>query len=209
MWIAACLLQSVALCDVRQTTFEFHNGFWVNLHHTLYNQASGRKAGRSPNLAAALDFYERNLIVQDLLALPMIRINMALAVAGESLQASVAPKPVIDTLEQAAPVYRAHWWPEHHRKNAQWIENVTPLVAQHEKNLKNRIRVEMSYYTTGKSAYTSLWPTLITISQLESAQRRRGRPRNDFPRSRPQSDAEAAAADKLSGKSTWTKAVSS
>jgi hypothetical protein len=52
-----------------------------------------------------------------------------------------------------------------------------PLIGEYEKALKpalshayntpwpkGRIRVEMSYYTTGSSAYTSLQPTLITIS---------------------------------------------
>lgn len=54
---------------------------------------------------------------------------------------------------------------------------MSPLIAKSESVLKpalahaynttwpkGRIRVEMSYYTTGASGYTSLYPTLITIS---------------------------------------------
>jgi hypothetical protein len=188
--ITAWLIQSVVFGEAVQTTFEFHSGFWVNLHHTLYNQAAGKKIGRTPNLSAlnpaettswneALDYYDRNLAEHDLLEFSMIRINGALAIAGDadSLNASEIPKAVVEILEKAAPVYRAQWWTEHNRKNHEWIEQVTPLIARYEKTLrpalarayntpwpKGRIRVEMSYYTTGKSAYTSLGPTIVTIS---------------------------------------------
>jgi hypothetical protein len=189
-FIAILLFQSVLSGEATQTTFEFHSGFWVNLHHTLYNQAAGKKAGRTPNLSGwksaettvwneALDYYERNLAEHDLLEFSMIRINGALAAAGDaaSLNTSKVPKPLIQILQKAAPVYRAHWWTEHNRKNHEWIDQVTPLIAGNEKALrpalahayntpwpKGRIRVEMSYYTTGKSAYTSLRPTIVTIS---------------------------------------------
>ena len=173
-----------------QTTFEFHSGFWVNLHHSLYHLAAGRKAGRAPNLAAlspaetttwneALDYYEQNIIEHDLLEFSMIRINGPLARAGDiaSLRGVKVAQPLIEILEKAAPVYRAHWWTDHNGKNHEWIDQVTPLIANYENALKpalshaynthwpkRRIRVEMSYYTTGKSAYTSLRPTLITVS---------------------------------------------
>jgi hypothetical protein len=190
LFTTVLLIQNVVFGDPTQTTFEFHNGFWVNLHHTLYHQAAGKKAGRTSNLSMlttaeatawseALDYYERNLTEHDLLEFSMIRINGGLAAAGDapSLKGSEAPKLVVRLLEKIAPVYRAHWWTEHNRKNHEWIDQVTPLIAMYEKTLrpalshayntpwpKDRIRVEMSYYTTGKSAYTSLRPTLITIS---------------------------------------------
>jgi hypothetical protein len=192
--VAVSLFQSVVLGEPVQTTFEFHSGFWVNLHHTLYNQASGKKAGRTPDLSElkpaettawnnALDYYERNLVQHDLLEFSMIEINGALAVTGDaaslntSENTSEVPKPLVQILEKAAPVYRAQWWTEHNRKNHEWIDQITPLIAQNEKTLRpalshayntpwpeGRIRVEMSYYTTGKSAYTSLRPTIVTIS---------------------------------------------
>jgi hypothetical protein len=116
----------------------FTAAFWVNLHQTLYNQAAGKKAGRTPNLSAlnpaettawneALDYYERNLAEHDLLVFSMIKINGALAVVGDavSLNASGVPKPVVEMLEKAAPVYRAHWWTEHNRKNHEWIDQIS------------------------------------------------------------------------------------
>jgi len=188
--IVVWLIQGLVFGESVQSTFEFHSGFWVNLHHALYNQAAGKNAGRPPSLPAlkpaetaawneALDYYERNFAGHDLLEFSMIRINGALAAAGDapSLHASEVPKPVVQMLEKAAPVYRAQWWTEHNRKNHEWIDQVTPLIAEYDKSLrsalshayntpwpKGLIRVEMSYYTTGKSAYTSLGPTIITIS---------------------------------------------
>jgi|SRR5579863_2907453 len=190
LFLAAGLNSSAVFGQASQTTFDFHSGFWVNLHHTLYNQAAGIKAGRTPNLSAlsateatawnaALDYYERNLAEKDFLEPSMTEINTALAKAGNapSLKGAHVPEPLSQLLEQAAPVYRAQWWAEHDRKNHQWIDEVTPLIAQYESALKpalaraydtpwpkGRIHVEMSYYTTGASAYTSIFPTLITVS---------------------------------------------
>jgi hypothetical protein len=190
LFLAAGLNSSAVFGQASQTTFDFHSGFWVNLHHTLYNQAAGNKAGRAPNLSAlnateatawnaALDYYDRNLAGKDLLDFSMTRINTALAKAGNaaSLKGAGVPEPLSQLLENAAPVYRAQWWAEHDRKNHAWIDGVTPLIAQYESALKpafaraydtpwpkGRIHVEMSYYTTGASGYTSIRPTLITIS---------------------------------------------
>jgi hypothetical protein len=184
------LIDGAALAQPAQNTFEFHSDFWVNLHHTLYNTSAGKKAGRAPNLSGltpveivtwndAVGYYDQHLVDHDFLELPMIRINMALAGAGNeaSLRGKGLSAPLMCVLEEAAPTYRAHWWAEHDRKNHEWIDQVSPLIAKYESVLKpalahayhtpwpkGRMRVEMSYYTTGASAYTSLYPTLITIS---------------------------------------------
>lgn len=188
--VSLFLISGAAPGQPAQNTFEFHSDFWVNLHHTLYNMSAGKKVGRAPNLSGltpaeiaawddAVAYYDQNLVDHDFLELPMIRINMTLAVAGN--QAPLRPEglsaPLMRVLEEAAPAYRAHWWAEHDRKNHEWIDQVSPLIARYESVLKpalarayntpwpkGRIRVEMSYYTTGASAYTSLYPTLITIS---------------------------------------------
>ena len=67
-------------------------------------------------------------------------------------------------------------WQDHDRKNREWIAAATPLVAKHEAVLKpaltrafdtpwekHPIRVEM-IYVTNASAYTAIFPTLITVS---------------------------------------------
>jgi hypothetical protein len=140
--VAAWQTQSLVYGEALQTTFEFHSGFWVNLHHTLYNQVAGKQAGRAPDLSAltpaetavwneALDYYERNFADHDWLEPSMVRVNVPLAMAGPaaSLDASEIPEPVIQILEKAAPVYRAHWWPEHDRKNHEWIDQISHSSA--------------------------------------------------------------------------------
>jgi hypothetical protein len=184
------LLPRLASGQTSQTTFEFHSGFWLNLHHTLYNQAVGIKAGRAPDLVAlspaetgawnqVLEFYGRSLVNHDLLEVSMVRMNQALALAGNTsdLQAPGLSRDMAQTLLAAAPVYRARWWADHDKKNREWIASISPFVAKYESALKpalahaydtpwpkGAVRVEVSYYVTGNSAYTSVEPTLITVS---------------------------------------------
>jgi hypothetical protein len=192
------LIPILSLGQTAQTTFDFHSGIWANLHHTLYNQAAGIKAGRVPDLSAlssaeaaawnqALEYYGLSLVNHDLLEPAMVRINQALALAGNAsdLQAPALSKDMDQILEAVAPIYRARWWADHDGKNREWIASVTPLIAKDESVLKsalsraydtpwpkNPIRVDVSYYVTGNSAYTSLDPTLITVSS--GSQRNQG-----------------------------------
>src|SRR5207248_6491828 len=98
----------IAICpvfgEVRQTTFDFHSGFWVNLHHTLYNQAAGLNAGRAPDLSGldaaetaawhdAVEYYQLNFAGHDFLEFAMIKISKSLAV-------SIVPEPVREVLER-------------------------------------------------------------------------------------------------------------
>lgn len=137
--------------------FEFHSGFWVNLHHILYQQARAhrtpapREAGASVAPAAltaeeqkawttALNYYAEHLANRDLLFNgDMVLINDRLAemetcadLSGRSAAvcASGLRPELIAALEGAAPVYRARWWAEQDRLNRAWITAVTPLVRQ-------------------------------------------------------------------------------
>ena len=183
------LLAAGTLRAESQATFDFHSGLWVNLHNVLYNMAAGKKDGRQPGLSAlkleelavwndSLNYYDANVISHAFGEFPMIVISEELSAAGsaESLKTK-DPDRIFQILEKAAPVYRAHWWPEHDRKNREWIDTVSPLVTAHEGALKpalaraydtrwprERVRVEVSYYLTGGSGYTSLEPTLTTVS---------------------------------------------
>lgn len=195
---SSSLIAWVAMGQTRQTTFEFHSGMWLNLHHTLYYQAVGIKAGRVPDLSAlssaetgvwnqALHYYGRSLVNHNLLEVSMARINQALANAANAsdLQAPGLSREMDQVLEAAAPIYRARFWADHDRNNQEWIASAIPLIAKHEDALKpalaraydtpwpkSPIRVEVSYYVTGNSAYTSLNPTLITVSS--GSQRNQG-----------------------------------
>jgi hypothetical protein len=84
---------------------------------------------------------------------------------------------LIDALERAAPVYRAHWWPEHDRENRNWIAEVAPMIRQMGVDLSQRlaevyqrpwpskqIRVDVVWYGGPYGAYTSLNPVHVNIS---------------------------------------------
>jgi len=174
----------------RQTSFEFHCGFWLNLHHCLYNYAYYRKQGRALKMPAlderegkgwekALQYYERRYAELPLLDRTMVQIKDPLALAGTApaLRGVKIPAELAGVLENAAPIYRSHWWPEQSRKDHELIDRVSPLVAAYEAAFRprlshafdtpwpgRRIRTEVVYSTPGMSAYTTVLPSMITIS---------------------------------------------
>ncbi|HMF56535.1 MAG TPA: hypothetical protein VK619_09340 [Pyrinomonadaceae bacterium] len=174
--------------------FEFHSGFWINLHHFLYEQALLRKqaasARQQTNSAAnpatinqlpqaeqqlwnsALDYYTDSMIKRDLLFddnLVAINDRLAELEAASDLSRSGLNSDLVKILESVAPVYRAHWWPQHDRVNRFWIAVATPMVRQFSRTLIEQlarayrakwpaglIRVEVVEYANWAGAYTSV-----------------------------------------------------
>src|SRR5579871_5677108 len=130
--IPVCLL---ALCASAQTVFEFHSGFWVNLHHFLYEQArsSSPIASDLPEWQRALEYYKRKMVSHDMLSREMETVNNTLSdlESATTLQSSKLGRELITVLEDAAPEYRKRWWPEHERANHAWIASVEPLLEKH------------------------------------------------------------------------------
>jgi len=189
--------------------FEFHSGFWLNLHHTLYRIArSQRSANASTNSAsstlgnsnlspaeqrvwfAALAFYTKTYADKDLtVSLEMILIKNQLGdfetcedLAGLKKKTCDAglPAKLTETLDAAAPVYRAHLWQDHDRANRHWISAVAPLVRRNGLDLshrlaeiyqtnwpKERIRVDVTSYASSTGAYTTLDPLRVTVSAAD------------------------------------------
>jgi hypothetical protein len=163
--------------------FEFHSGFWINLHHFLYEQALLRKRAASssqttnsatkPNNQlsseqrqlwdAALDHYVNTMIKRDLLFDEgMVTINDQLAESegAPNLSKSGINSDLIKILESVAPVYRALWWPQHDRANRFWIAVATPMVQQFSQTLIKQLT----------AAYQAKWPTdLIRVDVVEYA----------------------------------------
>jgi hypothetical protein len=145
--------------------FEFHSGFWVNLHHFLYQQARERRSpGASKTAQAApggftedeqrawneaVAFYAANYADRDL------QFNYDLTLLKNQLgdfetctELSAVPRKECDAglpgkitpiLNRAAPVYRKHWWPEHDRANRRWVDAVSPLVQEKSLELARRL----------------------------------------------------------------------
>jgi hypothetical protein len=185
--------------------FELHSGFWINLHHTLYRQARARRdakvapidpvaARRTRNEQqawdAAVSYYQANYADQDLLfTTEMILLKNQLGdfescdeLSGAKLKTCDAglPHELTQVLDNAAPVYRAHEWPEHDRANRKWIAGVAPLVRDRGLELAEKlagiyqtrwplqkIRVDVSAYANQQGAYTTLEPLRVTISSTD------------------------------------------
>lgn len=147
--------------------FEFHSGFWLNLHHTLYRQArlqrsssaaaTGNASQSISNLSpaeqrawsTAVAFYTKTYADKDLtVSLEMILIKNQLGdfetcedltgVKRTSCDAGL-PAKLTEALVTAAPVYRSHLWPEHDRANRRWIAAVAPLVRRNGVDLSHRL----------------------------------------------------------------------
>jgi hypothetical protein len=186
--------------------FELHSGFWINLHHTLYLQArqsrddrgvpSGTSAGTRRTASeraawdAAVNYYQANYADKDLLFNnELIELKNQLGdfegcaeLSGakqKTCDAGLPPK-LTKVLEGAAPVYRAHEWPEHDRANRKWIASVAPLVREKGVGLSERlaeiyqtrwprekIRVDVTAYANLAGAYTTLDPLRVTISSTD------------------------------------------
>lgn len=156
-------------------TFEFHSNFWINLHHFLYHLAQPPgPPPRTPVVApvgalsereravwdSALAYYRAHVIQHDVLFdSSMQAVKAALAGAEDD---TVLPNGVVGAgltrvLDDAAPVYRRHWWPAHDAMNRLWIAAVEPLVAR----LGPRIARELS------RAYATPWypgPMRVDVS---------------------------------------------
>jgi hypothetical protein len=148
--------------------FEFHSGFWLNLHHTLYRIARSQRATSSTatstpanlgisNLSpveqrvwsAAISYYSKTYGAQDLtVSLEMILIKNQLGdfetcedLAGLKKKSCDAglPAKLTEALDSAATVYRNHLWQDHDRANRRWIAAVAPLVRRNGLNLSHRL----------------------------------------------------------------------
>jgi hypothetical protein len=215
-----CFAQEVESIYGPLPVFEFHSGFWVNLHHFLYHEARARlaekdqtaastKAGNSgPALKSTqqatpltvaeektwnevLDYYAANYAQKD----PLINIDLILLknqlgdfedcteLTGHQKRSCDAGLPgnVGPMLEAAAPIYRAHWWPDHDRANRRWVAKVAPLVREQGVGLsekladiyqthwpKEKIRVEVCVYANSVGAYTTLDPLRVTIASADA-----------------------------------------
>lgn len=157
--------------------FEFHSGFWINLHHILYYEAKQRSAANAPQPGlktmrtvpltpaersawdAAVSFYVANYASKDLLFnTDMILLKNQLEDFEDCDELSGTKKKTCDAglpanitkiLESAGAVYRAHLWADHDRANRRWIRGVAPLVEEQGVGISQRLA----------DIYQTKWPT--------------------------------------------------
>jgi hypothetical protein len=142
----------------------------------------------------AVAFYSKDLAGRDLLLNgDMEIINNQLSametcpdLEGKTTQLckSGLRQDLVEALERAAPVYRAHWWAQQDRANREWIAQVAPMIQKMGVELSGqladvyqrpwpseRLRVDVVWYGGPFGAYTSLDPIHVTISSHDPRNR--------------------------------------
>ena len=179
-----------ALAQTRQSQrtapyFEFHSNFWLNLHQTLFFEATGKSAptdgSQNSPWELAVKFYKDHYSGHSLLFDPeLVRINDWLATQaydGHNLDTSGLPTDIGKVLQSASENYRSKWITAN-SNNESWIKIMEPkinaiapnVVPQLEAELRmpwpeNPIRVDVSDYVRAiGEAYTTDNPPHTTIS---------------------------------------------
>jgi hypothetical protein len=145
--------------------FEFHSGFWINLHHFLYEQAAiatagprgtpheaelatdaSQSAGLSEDEAKiwsdALAYYRKNMLRHDLRSdedMVTLKNRLEDLEGANTLARSDLDPALVAVLDEASPIYRVHWWPLHDTTNQTWIKAVMPLVDMNGAMLSQQI----------------------------------------------------------------------
>ena len=145
--------------------FEFHSGFWVNLHHFLYAEAKAQKGVQKGTNAAILDsadaqtlrslsprqlpawnaavgYYADSMIQHDLLfeqELGVIKEQLENSERSADLANAGIPAALRTVLLQAAPIYRKIWWQRHDAQNRRWIAQLQPLLGKYGESLKDSL----------------------------------------------------------------------
>ena len=179
------------------------------LNHNSFSTESGRGAAQpDENPVSLVDFpeadihawqdavtfYAKDLARRDLLLngdMEIINNQLSLMESCPDLEGKTTPlcrsglRPdLVEALENAAPVYRAHWWDQQDQSNREWIAQVTPIVQKMGVELASqladvyqhpwppqRLRVDVVWYGGPYGAYTTLDPIHVTISSHDPRNR--------------------------------------
>ncbi len=128
----------------------------------------------------AIAYYSITIAKQDFIFdSAAVRTNNRIAELEDapSLRASGLDTSLVRVLDEAAPIYRATWWPRHRAEDRAWIAAITPLLARYDDSLsasmswafrepwpREPIRVDVSAYANWAGAYTTERPSRITVS---------------------------------------------
>jgi len=179
------------------------------LNHNSFSTDAGRGAAQPDEVPASLadlpaedirawqdavSFYAKDLAGRDLLLngdMEIINNQLSSMESCPDLEGKTTPlcksglRPdLVEALENAAPVYRAHWWEQQDRSNREWIAQVSPIIQKMGVELagqladvyqhpwpSQRLRVDVVWYGGPYGAYTSLDPLHITISSHDPRNR--------------------------------------
>jgi len=174
----------VALQRAQPNLFDFHNGFWVNLHHFLYREAQLSEPQRSTDDLAlskadsdelehlspaersawnqAVSYYGRSLAKHDLIFdddLIQIKNQLEEAESSSDLANTKISADLKAVILKAAPIYRKYWWERHNAENKEWIANLEPLVKRYGSILSARM----------SRIYDEPWPHPVRVDAVAYA----------------------------------------
>lgn len=162
----AALPASRAVGSPLVPAFQFSNGYWINLHHTLFYQMQALENAyqRAPRVAQkdkvaladlrtipaaheaewyqALQIYHRHYAHSDFVFDDVLRLSDETLSAWSADARSAppeVPKEMATALNLAAPIYSLHLWPTHQAQNATYANNLQSLLATY----GNRFRAQL------------------------------------------------------------------
>ncbi|HEY6308742.1 MAG TPA: hypothetical protein VI488_20055 [Candidatus Angelobacter sp.] len=150
--------------DSAQKMFEFHSGFWTNLHHFLYREAESSEPQKGPHPSTlnqadaeelrrlspaertvwngAVAYYKDHLSSRDLLfdrGMEDIKNRLEDAELSPDLANVQIEDDLKGLLLRAAPIYREHWWPRHATEDRQWIDKLMILVKKYGQSISDAL----------------------------------------------------------------------
>ncbi|MEM6540894.1 MAG: hypothetical protein AAF634_07005, partial [Bacteroidota bacterium] len=144
--------------------FSFHNNYWINLHHFLYEKASGDQLAKlkqdgnemlvigettveksltpeqRSNLDGAIEYYKENIIQKGLLrGLGYERYWLQRQMGGKALADSTVSQEFVDVLNRVSNTYGETYWPIHKKHNEAILEFQIPNISKLEKRIIPRM----------------------------------------------------------------------
>jgi hypothetical protein len=186
-----------------ETGFRWRSGFWLNLYSFLHHQAKERAGLHNDAPAALAVVYDESAgrrildpseraAWESMLArfattpwatgltdsaIQQVNNRLAAAAEDDTLGDGVVDSGLRRFLLEAAPLYRAVWWPVHDRYNREWITSERALLDPHAACLARLltaglaapwpttpIDIDVTVYATWFGAYSTLHPLHVTLS---------------------------------------------
>ncbi|HEY4138339.1 MAG TPA: hypothetical protein VGN65_07810, partial [Casimicrobiaceae bacterium] len=108
----------------------------------------------------------------------VVNLRLSIAANAASLRGADMDSSIARVLEEAAPAYRALWWPRHDAANKRWIAAIRPLLVRHGDSAvhwesaafftrwPSPLRTDVAAYATWAGGYTITDPPHVTISSI-------------------------------------------
>lgn len=162
--------------------FSFHNNYWINLHHFLYQKASGNQLSKlredgnemlvigekevekslrddqRSSLDKAIGYYKNNTIQKGLLrGLGHERYWLQKQTGQKAIGDSTVSKEFVDVLNSVSETYKETYWPIHKKHNTEILERQLPSIQKLEKQIVPRMEgLSLTSWPSGEKVRVDL-----------------------------------------------------